>query len=259
VYGPGGWPLEQITGSTVLWLHRDQLGSTRLVTDSVGASQATYTFDPFGNLAASTGTITNPFRFSGEYADSESGLYHLRTRYYDPATGQFLTRDPAVARTRSPHGYVKGNPLNERDPSGLDCVITDPEHWNDGGFLNNACGAVRNAAEDLKDQYDQCNQAWHDAELCKHAIEWGLFKGLSKLGDFGKGCAQIIRTVLRVEKVGDWIGRVAPTIGSALGELPSDISSPSDFARGWSLLVNQPGEFLSIWGGDIARGWAALF
>ena len=39
VYGPGGLPLEQINGSTVLWLHHDQLGSTRLVTDTTGASQ----------------------------------------------------------------------------------------------------------------------------------------------------------------------------------------------------------------------------
>ena len=41
-------------------------------------------------------------------------------RYYDPATGQFLTVDPDVATTLSPYGYVDGNPLNGTDPSG-DC------------------------------------------------------------------------------------------------------------------------------------------
>jgi uncharacterized protein RhaS with RHS repeats len=40
-------------------------------------------------------------------------------RYYDPTTGQFLTRDPAVAATREAYGYVYGNPLNYTDPSGL--------------------------------------------------------------------------------------------------------------------------------------------
>ncbi len=43
-----------------------------------------------------------------------------RVRYYDPTTGQFLTRDPAVASTRSAYGYTYGNPLNTTDPSGLD-------------------------------------------------------------------------------------------------------------------------------------------
>jgi RHS repeat-associated protein len=122
VYGPGGPPLEQINGSTELWLHHDQLGSTRLVTDNAGASQATYTFDAYGKLTASTGTITNPFQFGGQYRDSESTLYYLRARYYEPTTGQFLSRDPAVATTRQPYAYVNDNPLNNADPTGLyDC------------------------------------------------------------------------------------------------------------------------------------------
>ncbi|HZK73486.1 MAG TPA: hypothetical protein VFD88_05750, partial [Clostridia bacterium] len=48
IYGPGGLPLEQINGSTTLWYHHDQLGSTRLVTSSTGVSQASYTYDPYG-------------------------------------------------------------------------------------------------------------------------------------------------------------------------------------------------------------------
>ncbi len=39
-------------------------------------------------------------------------------RYYDPATAQFLTVDPAVALTLSPYGYVAGDPLNRADPTG---------------------------------------------------------------------------------------------------------------------------------------------
>ena len=47
-------------------------------------------------------------------------------RYYDPATAQFLTRDPLEAQTRSPYGYVNNDPLNASDPSGLDCGWTSP-------------------------------------------------------------------------------------------------------------------------------------
>jgi RHS repeat-associated protein len=119
IYGPGSVPVEQISGATTNWLHHDQLGSTRLLTSASGSSAATYTFDPYGNLASSTGTASSNLRFGAEYRDSESGLYYLQARYYDPTTGQFLERDPATAVTRSPYGYVYGNPLYYKDPSGL--------------------------------------------------------------------------------------------------------------------------------------------
>jgi RHS repeat-associated protein len=118
IYGPGGLPLEQVNGSTTVWYHHDQLGSTRLVTSSTGVSQATYTYDPYGGLASSTGSITNPFRFCGQYQDAESGLYYLRSRYYDGSTGQFTAVDSAVATTMEPFGYVRGTPLDRSDPSG---------------------------------------------------------------------------------------------------------------------------------------------
>ena len=55
----------------------------------------------------------------GPVVDAETGFVYLRARYYDPATGQFLTRDTLEAVTRSAYGYVGGNPLNGSDPSGL--------------------------------------------------------------------------------------------------------------------------------------------
>ena len=51
---------------------------------------------------------------------SNAGRVYLLARYYDPATGQFLTVDPDVAMTLSPYGYVQGDPLNGADPTGLD-------------------------------------------------------------------------------------------------------------------------------------------
>ena len=43
----------------------------------------------------------NPFRYSGEYFDEETGFYYLRARYYDPSIGRFLTEDPAGDGTNS--------------------------------------------------------------------------------------------------------------------------------------------------------------
>jgi RHS repeat-associated protein len=119
IYGPGGAPLEQISGSTALWLHHDQLGSTRLLTNAAGEDVGADTFTPYGKVAASSGTASTPFLFAGQYRDSESGLYYLRARYYDPATGQFISRDPAAATTRAPYSYASNNSINTADPSGL--------------------------------------------------------------------------------------------------------------------------------------------
>ena len=52
----------------------------------------TYDYDAFGNEAEPSSTDTNPFRYCGEYFDTETGTYYLRARYYDPAVGRFTAR-----------------------------------------------------------------------------------------------------------------------------------------------------------------------
>jgi RHS repeat-associated protein len=105
-----------------MYYHQDQLGSTRLLTNASGVVAATATYDPYGQRVSSTGTVANPLGYAGQYTDAESGLQYLRARYYDPATAQFLTKDPLVAISQEPYGYVGNNPLNATDPSGLFCV-----------------------------------------------------------------------------------------------------------------------------------------
>jgi RHS repeat-associated protein len=155
VTGPGGLPLEQVSGTTVLWYHHDQLGSTRAITNSSGAVVASYTYGPYGITAVSTGSVTNPFQFAGQYLDSESGLYYLRARYYDPNVGQFLSVDPLVAQTGAPYSYAADDPVNVTDPAGRDyqdCVnyeksIGPIARFIQGLFLffSNPCGDANGA------------------------------------------------------------------------------------------------------------------
>ena len=124
VYGPDGRVVADVTtpaaGAEVTrWYHHDQLGTTRALTDNTGAILATYAYTPYGEPAGQTGTATTPIAWAGEYRDAETGLTYLRARYYDPATGQFLTRDPIEIVTRSPNGYAGNNPVNATDPLGL--------------------------------------------------------------------------------------------------------------------------------------------
>jgi len=149
IYGSDGVPIEQINQvGTPTYLHQDQLGSTRLITNESGATAATFTYNPYGTLNASTGTATTPFGYAGQYTDPETGLQYDRARYYDPTTGQFLTRDPLEAITGAPYFYGSDNPLNELDPSGLDGILGTGIGPNIGPNINwGAAGmAVSNAA-----------------------------------------------------------------------------------------------------------------
>jgi RHS repeat-associated protein len=125
VYGPNGLPLEQITNAGVVtYYHHDQLGSTRMLTSSAGVATGTFSYDAYGNLAGSTGTQTTPFGYSGQYTDAETGFLYLRKRYYDPLTGQFLTRDPLGlgGGDQDLYGYGLRDPLNRRDLQGLSAL-----------------------------------------------------------------------------------------------------------------------------------------
>jgi RHS repeat-associated protein len=118
IYGPGGLPIEQISsGGTVTYLHHDQQGSTRLLTGSTGTVTGKCTYSAYGTPTCE-GTTTTPLGYDGQYTSSDTGLIYMRARTYDPATAQFLTRDPFVALTGEPYSYAEDNPLNRADPSG---------------------------------------------------------------------------------------------------------------------------------------------
>jgi RHS repeat-associated protein len=78
----------------------------------------TFTYGPTGTLMSSTGTLTSPLGFAGGYTDAETGFEYLVNRYYDPASDQFLSADPAASSTRAPYYYALDNVVNYKDPSG---------------------------------------------------------------------------------------------------------------------------------------------
>lgn len=101
----------------------DALGSTTALTNSTGAEQTTYSYGPYGGFSA-TGSNTNDYAFTGREADG-LGIDYFRARYYNPATGRFLSEDPMGFAGSGPdlYGYAGNNPISYSDPSGL---CTDP-------------------------------------------------------------------------------------------------------------------------------------
>lgn len=120
LYGPEGLPFEQITVGVATYLHHDQLGSIRVVTNSTGAVTGTYRYGPNGAVWKHTGTGGSSMGFAGQLRmNTENQLIYLRARTYDPVTAQFLTVDPAVGATGEPYSYAEDDPINKSDASGL--------------------------------------------------------------------------------------------------------------------------------------------
>jgi RHS repeat-associated protein len=106
----------------------DGHGSVRLLTDATGTVTDTYDYDAFGNVVNATGSTPNNYLYSGEQLDPNLGLYYLRARYYNSATGRFLTRDMVTGDVLNPgtlhkYLYAEGDPVNRIDPRGTDDVM----------------------------------------------------------------------------------------------------------------------------------------
>src|SRR5205814_3098155 len=107
------------SGITALY-NADGLGSVTSLYDSGGAQAATYTFTSFGN-STTTGTLFNPFQFTGREWDSETGLYYYRARYYDPHAGRFIGEDPIGFNEGTDfYSYVGNDPIRWGYASGLE-------------------------------------------------------------------------------------------------------------------------------------------
>lgn len=160
IYGPGDLPIEEVQqDGTRRHYHRDQLGSTRLLTDNSGTAIGTATFSAYGNRTSVTGTSTTPLGYAGQYTDVETGLQYLRARYYDPSTGVFVSRDPLASTTREVYEYTAGSPLNGTDPSGL-CGPFGNEGCPGGSLISDdvsdAIGAGAHLAGDAVDLAGRC-------------------------------------------------------------------------------------------------------
>ncbi len=124
LYGAGLTAQKQ-SGSWYYYL-ADGLGSTMAVVNASGVVQDSYTYDVYG-VPTKTGSLANEFDFAGQQTDG-TGLQYLRARYYDPATGAFLSRDPMAAlpgSTGSSTAYGSSNPPSRTDPTGL--IATDSD------------------------------------------------------------------------------------------------------------------------------------
>ena len=97
----------------------------------------TQRYTPFGEVRTN-GNLTTDHTYTGQVFDQGTGLGFYNARYYDPATGRFITPDSIVPNPQdgqdyNRYTYVRNNPIKYSDPSGHDYCL--------GG--GGGCGGVR--------------------------------------------------------------------------------------------------------------------
>jgi len=146
--------------------------------------------------------VRRPRRFCRGHAQQDD--VH---RYYDPATGQFVSVDPAVSVTGQPYSYAEDDPANSIDPSGLACTGAE-------GFLNHlplggsACNVVRGS---------------------RNTVGSALESASSALGTIGAGgSAAVVAGIFLLPEDSVFEGGAVALVGTA-----------NDFAAGLELIACQ--------------------
>ena len=91
--------------------------------DNSGNVVKGYDYDAFGVEKNPDVNDINVFRYCGEYFDKETGVIYLRSRYYDPEIGRFISEDSYTGKSQDPlslnlYTYCFNDPINFNDPSG---------------------------------------------------------------------------------------------------------------------------------------------
>ena len=135
--------LVRYNGADYAYQHNLQ-GDILSLVDMDGTVVVEYAYDAWGKPISTAGSMAetlghdNPFRYRGYVWDEETGLYYLRSRYYDPAWGRFVNADTLVGKvgallSHNGFAYCSNSPTDSVDPDGkagiAAAVASGPPGW----------------------------------------------------------------------------------------------------------------------------------
>ena len=131
IYDAVGQPMKVFYNGTVYYYVTNLQGDVVGILNAAGQLVVSYSYDAWGNLLSTTGTMAatlgaiNPLRYRGYVYDTETGLYYLQSRYYDPIVGRFLSSDTIVNIVATHdvlevnlYSYCENNVINNFDSNG---------------------------------------------------------------------------------------------------------------------------------------------
>ena len=123
----------KLNGTEYYYIRNGQNDITGIL-DTSGSEVVSYSYDTWGKLLGITGSLAdtvgvmNPYRYRGYRYDTETGLYYLNSRYYDPEVGRFVNADSQYDEAVGVLGYnlfayCANNPINSLDPTGNPVIV----------------------------------------------------------------------------------------------------------------------------------------
>ncbi len=123
-------PLSVNYNGTEYFYVKNAQGDVTGLVNASGTRVVTYTYDAWGNLLTTTGSMAttlgaqNPLRYRGYVYDTETGLYYLQSRYYNPGWGRFINVDAYLSTGQGFNGhnmfaYCGNNPISRYDVGGM--------------------------------------------------------------------------------------------------------------------------------------------
>ena len=152
IYDNTGKPYAMWYGGDIYYYVLNLQGDVISIVTRWGESYGSYTYDAWGNIIAQSGWLAgiNPIRYRGYYYDSETGLYYLQSRYYDPQVKRFINADDAQVSlvsdsflSKNAFAYCNNCPTIAADQNGqwLNVVI--------GAVVGGVAGLINQATSDL--------------------------------------------------------------------------------------------------------------
>jgi len=194
LYGNGR--IAQVNGSSAQYFLADALGSVRQMTNASGVVVMAKAYDPYGvntQTLAFSGVQTR-YGYTGEQSDS-TGMVYLRSRYYAPGMGRFISRDTWGGDDQQPMSYnywnyTDGNPINRMDPFGS-CWVNGPSAEEiPGNTWPGPCSLVGRVK----------NPKNSDAAYAPESITWNPSVQVNLASDIAQGVPESQYTVNGFEK-----------------------------------------------------------
>ncbi|MGF7036581.1 RHS repeat-associated protein [Paenibacillus mucilaginosus] len=165
--------------SKAYYLHNGH-GDVTELRDSTGARLNSYQYDIWGNSERVQETVSNPFRYSGEYWDNTTNLQNLRARWYDPSIGRFISEDTNEGDITNPlslnlYTYAHNNPILWIDPSGHEVTMADKQAQRQGIISDEDIRFIEAATKSYENTEYNAVKNWIRRSVVEIRIEYDEF------------------------------------------------------------------------------------
>ena len=196
-------PAVVVYNGTVYAYVKSLQGDIVAILDENGNTVVSYGYDAWGAPLWCTGELAEtlgkvqPFRYRGYVFDEETGLYYLRSRYYNPRWGRFVNADGAIIQ-KNLFAYCSNGPIVGYDPSGFERVKLTPHRSDSSEKYPDSVMSVDLFVELIKQavetegwKYIYGHARWKETDcvgLPKYVLEWYYsHKSFKKLYQITKG------------------------------------------------------------------------